>query len=53
MYDPRDPYRPYDSHRQMEAPYGRDTDGNEMARSMLVIGIIVAAILAGLWLAGA
>ena len=53
MYDPRDPNRPYDIHQQMKAPYRLDTDGSQMARSMFVIGIIVALILAGLWLAGA
>ena len=53
MFDPRDPYRPYDNQQQWNTPTRQDQEGGEMGRSMLVIGIIVAAILVGLWLAGA
>jgi len=53
MYDPHDPRQLDDEQRRLGMPYGRDSPGGDMARSLIVLGVIVALVLGGLWLAGA
>lgn len=53
MYDPRDLPLLEEERRRLDAPYGPDAKGSDMARSLIVLGVIVAFILGGLWFAGA
>lgn len=52
MFDPRDPRQPEEMRYRGQTPYGPDSSGREMLRSLLVLGIIVIVVLAGLWLVG-
>lgn len=53
MYDPNDPRLQEELRHRTGAPYGPDAKGGELLRSIIGLGIIVAVVLGGLWLAGA
>lgn len=53
QFDAHDPHKVDEARRRVGAPFSPDTNGNDMARSFIVLGIIVVLVLGGLWLAGA
>jgi hypothetical protein len=53
MYNENDPHLPPEQREHLRSPYGPDSTGNDMVRSIVALGVIVVAVLAGLWIAGA
>lgn len=53
MYDPHDPRLLDEEERRLGRPHGPDSSGGDMARSIIVLALIVVLVLGGMWLAGA
>ena len=51
MYDYHDPRQFDETNRRPDAPYGGYASGNNVAGSLIALGIVIAIVMGAIWFA--